>query len=165
MKRLFLIVLFLATISAITFAQTPVDKPKFVFAGLAFFQSANPQLQGFGGITLPISEKIISYTDWDVAATPGDKIPGRVTIPKLQYSMRTGIAYHMYEIRKGLNLYGLGDLGMATNGDNVVGSFAGGGFVDVALGKGWGCVFVIQVERNAITGTDVIPRFGFRKKL
>ena len=141
-----------------------INEPKVVGLGLALFQYATPQVQGFGFFALPIRNRVFSYTDYDVAALPGDKIPGQIfTFPKLQYAMRTGFAIRTYNISKGITLYGLGDAGIATDGGYVVGSFSGGGFVDFAIGKGWGAICFLQVDRNAKTGTQFIPRLAVRK--
>ena len=110
----------------------------------------------------------MSYTDYDVSALPGTPVAGqKFALPKISYSMRTGVAVHIYQIAKGVNLFGLGGAGIAAGGSNVVGSFGGGGFVDFAFGKSgsWGAVLILEANRNAITGTDFIPRVGIRKKL
>ena len=183
MKRyLILICLFISmTVPLLAQSPTPDQPVKFVAAGLAFFQSATPALQGWGALAMPLSDKILSWTAYDVSALPGDKIisspgeclqlgggcgaPPRWTPPKISYTMRTGIAVHIYTITKGVNLFGLGGAGIAAGGSNVVGSFAGGGFLDFALGKGWGAVLILEVNKNAMTGSDFVPRVGIRKKL
>jgi hypothetical protein len=170
MTRIFkicLLIIALLVLALPAFAQTPApSNPKIAGVGLALFQDATPQIQGFGFLALPVSEnKVFSYTDWDVAALPGDPIPGRIVFPKLQFAIRTGFAVHAFEITKGLNLYGLANAGIATTGDTVVGSFSGGGFLDITIGRGWGAILVLQVDRNAQTGTSLVPRAGIRYNL
>jgi hypothetical protein len=146
--------------------STPPDlEGKFAAVGLGLFQSATPQLQGFGLLALPVGSRVLSYTDYDVAAIPGAPVPGRIILPRLQFSMRTGFAVRIYQLSPRISLYGLGGAGMAATGDNVVGSFGGGGFIDIAIGKGWGALIILEASRNAVTGTEFIPRVGIRIKL
>lgn len=168
MKSLLLILLLLLAMSLPVLAQTPSSSLKFAFAGVAYFQSGTPQIQGFGGIAIPITldSRILSYTDWDVAATPVTPVaPAKFALPKISYSIREGLAYRLYQISSGVTVYGLGNAGVAFNGANTVGSFGAGGFIDFAFGKGWGGILVLEVNRNANTGTDFVPRFGIRKVL
>ena len=166
MKRLILTLVLILAMTPVALGQTaPNDPPKFVAAGLGFFESANPQIQGFGAVAIPVSDKVLSFTDYDVAALPGEKVAGKWTMPKIQYTMKTGFAIHIYTLHKGVNLYGLGGAGIAANGQNIVGAFSGGGFIDFALGKGWGAMLVLEVNRNSNTGNDFVPRIGIRKRL
>jgi hypothetical protein len=54
---------------------------------------------------------------------------------------------------------------MAANGSVLVGAFEYGGFIDQALGKGWGLIVILSAQRDAINGTRFNPGFGLRKKL
>ena len=80
-------------------AQTQAEQSvKFAFAGLALFQEGSPQLQGCGGLAMPIAAdgKILSYSDWDVTATLGTKAVGQKIAPvMLRYSIRTGLAFRL----------------------------------------------------------------------
>jgi hypothetical protein len=157
---IFCIFVFFAICS--TMAQ---DKPKFVGVGMAFNQDASPQIQGFGALAIPISDRVLSFTDYLVSAIPQPRVGGKLQLPKIQYVMRTGIAVKIYAISPKLTLWGMGNAGVAADGGATSGSFAGGGFVDWSLGKGWGALVILQVDKNAATGTQFIPRVGVRKIL
>ncbi len=164
MKRLSLIFACLILLSSTLMAQDATQK--FAAVGMAFSPVSTPQLQGWGALAIPISEKIISYTDYDVSALLGDPVVGqRFTMPKIQYQMRTGIGILIYKITPAISLWGLGGIGGATDGNATSASFAGGGFLDFGLGRGWGALLILQADRNAATGTQFTPRIGIRKRL
>jgi len=159
MVLLFVLLFFLAVP-----AQAQNFEGKYGAFGMAYDPGSTPNLKGWAALAIPISERALSYSDVDFApVTKGANY--EFAGVKLQATFRTGFAYRMYEITKGCNLYALGDAGIAASSENVVGSFAGGGFVDIAIGKGWGALVILQAEKNAVIGMTFTPRVGFRKKL
>jgi hypothetical protein len=163
MKRLSLILICLALISLTLWAQAP--STKFIFSGLSFNQANSPQFQGFGGFAIPVSATVLSFTNYDVAALPGTPIPGKVTLPKLQYAITTGAAVHIYDLSSKVSLWGLGGAGISTTGATTGGSFNGGGFLHFDLGKQWGALLIIQVDKSAPTGAEFTPRVGIRYEI
>jgi hypothetical protein len=142
------------------------DQPsKFAAAGISFQPAATPQIQGWGAIAIPINGRVASYTDYDVAALPGIPVPGqRFVLPKIQYSMRTGICVRAYDISPKISLWGLVGAGVAA--DPGVGvSFGSGGFLDFSINDRWGAVIILMYDRNAVIGNQFSPRAGIRYRL
>lgn len=141
------------------------EQTKFAAAGLSFNQAANPNIQGWFALAIPLSSSVLSYTVHDVAAIPqGPGLQGFLK-SKLESSTKTGLMLHVYDPFKGFSLWGLGAGGIATDGSTVGGSFAGGGMLDFAISKDWGAVLILQVDKSSITGAQFTPRAGIRRKL
>ena len=137
---------------------------RFGATGLAFDTQSTPNLKGWGTLALPVSENIYSYTTYDVApVTKGGDI--EFLNVRLQYTIRTGFARKLITLTPRYSLYALGDAGISADSQNVVGAFAGGGFLDIEIKNGWGTLIILQAEKNAVTGTHFAPRVGIRKKL
>jgi hypothetical protein len=138
--------------------------PRFGAFGLGYDNQASPAVQGFMAFGIPLSDKLISYTAADITRVQTNGMVTVAGIP-LTYRFRSGFAYKVYAITPGTTLYGLGAAGMASNGSVLVGAFEYGGFIDQALGKGWGVMLILSAQRDAINGTRFNPGFGLRKRL
>lgn len=162
MKTLIFLVTILILLSAPAFAQTPTEK--YGAFGLAYFNSGTPNIQGWAALGIPISEKTISYTDYDIAPI---KSGGQASVAgvRLQYAIRTGLAYRIYNVTNSWSLWGLGNIGLAADGRAITRSFQYGGFLDKSIGKGWGVMLILSGEDSGATGRDFAPRIGIRKKL
>lgn len=145
-------------------ASPAQDQEKFGAFGLGFNDQASPKIQGWAALAIPVADRVLSYTAYDIAPV---KEGGQVSFAgvRLNYMIRTGVAYRIYEIAPGWTLWGLGNAGMSADGNVVVGAFEYGGFLDKSFGKGWGFMAVLAAQKDAISGTTFSPRFGFRKKL
>jgi len=140
------------------------DSPKIGAFGLAYDDLNKPNLAGWGALAIPVAPRTLSYTDYDVSpvSTGGQFALGKI---RLQYSIRTGAAFQLKTLKPGVTLYGLGGAGLSADSLTLVGSFSGGGFLDIAFGKGWGALIIVQEEKNAVTGAHFTPRIGIRKAL
>ena len=145
-------------------AMAQDQAPRFGAFGLGYDSMGSPTVQGFTAFGIPISDKLISYTAMDIARVKSDGMVTVAGIP-LTYRFRSGFAYKVYAITPGTTLYGLGAAGMAANGSVLVGAYEYGGFIDQALGKGWGAMVILSAQRDAINGTRFNPGFGLRKRL
>jgi len=140
------------------------DQPsKFGVFGLG---SSNGSLIGWAALSIPVADRIMSFTSYDAGAVI-DPTTGQFDIfgKQLQYSAHQAFAYKIYDIAKGVTLWGLGSAGIAASDRALVGSFEYGGFVDYMVKGRWGILAVLCAERNAVTGTKFAPRFGVRAKL
>jgi hypothetical protein len=154
--------------TALAAAQTPTQTdqtPKFFAAGLSLMPHGTPQIQGWGGVAIPINNRVASWTDYDVVALPGTPVAGqKFTFPKIQYTMRTGVAVRAYDVTPKISIWGIAGAGVAA--DPGVGvSFGSGGFVDFVISPKWGALVILMFDRNAVIGNQFSPRFGFRYKL
>jgi hypothetical protein len=163
MKRLILIFALISVFLALpVFAQTPAPK-SFVAAGMGYFSMGHPNIQGWGaaGIPIPNTERLISYTDFDVAVV---KEGGQLSVAghQIQYTMRTGVAYRIAS-SSGWSLFGLAAPGFAATGTSFVGAFQYGGFVHKSIGRGWGAMVALTNERYN-NQSDFAPRLGITKQ-
>ena len=158
-----LLIVGLLIMPGIAQAQTP--SAKFIFAGVSFNQANSPQFQGFGGFGIPVLASVLSFTYYDVGVIPVAQTPGKITLPKLQYAITTGIAMHVYDLSPKVSIWGLGGAGISTTGDTTGGSFNGGGFLHVSFGKSWGALLILQVDKSAPTGAQFTPRIGIRYEI
>lgn len=156
-------VLFIVLLALPCMAQ---DTEKFGAFGLGIAQDTPASVIGWGALGIPIADKTLSYTDFDVSGYTGDGT-GKVTFlgKQISYTMRTGLAYELYRINR-LSLWGLGDFGITALGDDVGSSVAGGGFLNYRFTDRWSAMVILQADRNSVTGlTDFKPRFGLNVKL
>ena len=146
------------------------DKPnKWGAAGMGI--NADGNIMGWGAIALPLTEKAISWTTYDISMTEKVDPEGPAfDLERLKYKTRTGFGYQMYLLQLGkfqMTVWGLADAGVSGTEDSAVGSFAYGGFVDVPFvikGIHMGAIGVLQAERDAQNGDQFNKRFGFRVK-
>jgi hypothetical protein len=162
MKHIFIALLLCVVLVAVpAFAQ---EQNKFGAAGVFFNQEVTGSVGGWAALAIPIAERTLSFTDYDVNAVTGDG-GGTVSFfgKQIQYTIRTGFANRIYGIGR-FSLWALGDAGITALDDNVVGSFAGGGFLHYKITDRWGGLAILQADHNSITGTDFKPRFGISVK-
>ncbi|NLT67271.1 MAG: hypothetical protein GXX84_11775 [Acidobacteria bacterium] len=153
---------FLSAGSAV--AQDAPEKEKFGAFGLGYSEVAKPNLQGWAALGIPVSDRVMSYTAYDIAPV---KEGGQASLAgiRIQYNIRTGFACRVYDITRSWSLWGLGNAGMAADGNVVTGSFEYGGFLYKGLGKGWGAILILGAQKDAISGTVFAPRLGVAKRL
>ncbi|RPH38314.1 hypothetical protein EHM92_00085 [bacterium] len=132
-----------------------------VTVGMAFNQNASPQIAGWGTYDKQITDKIYSYSGYDVTPISQFVVNGRITIPQIKFTAFTGFAIKTAQISK-LSLFLLGTGGFATTGQNTSGAGGAGGFAHYPLGHNWGLILAAQGSYSVITGTDAILRFGVR---
>lgn len=153
MKHLLLTILLLFPVGL--FAQDDDLPNAFVAGGAAYNESASPNVLGWGTFAKRIAGPVFSFTTYDI--TPIMKDSG---LPTLQYAARTGIAVRMYQFGESLSVFGLGDAGISTTGQAVNGSFSGGGFGAIRLGKGWHTLLILRIIHDPVVGTRYIPEAG-----
>lgn len=172
MKRLVMFVLTLLLSSMLIqplWAQTPapVSQDRFAAGGLGYFSQAKPQFQGWAALGLPLTAdgKALSYTDYDVSVVPvGGKGQLSVAGYQLRFSLKTGIAYRIFQTQDGnWALYGLAAPGFTADGTSFQGAFQYGGFLSRKLKKGWGLMLGLTNETYGTT-SDLAPRFGAVRK-
>lgn len=146
-------------------AQEPEEKEYYGAFGLFVNQEVTGSVGGWGALGIPVAEKTISFTSFDVNSVKAGET-GNVSFLgyQMQYTMRTGVANEIFRI-KAVSLWVLGDVGFTAAADNVVGSYAGGGFVNIPFSKRWSAMVILQADKNSITGLDFKPRFGVNVKL
>jgi hypothetical protein len=152
------------------FSQEP-EKPTFGAVGISIDQTAEKSLAGWGALGIPVSDRVVSFTDFDVSVIRGTTWQQALKNEGVQYTIRTGFAFKLFSPLKGVSIWGLGDAGVAAGGPEgytgqtvVSGSYAGGGFVHVGNERVGG-LLILQVDQNAATGRSFIPRIGVRVKL
>jgi hypothetical protein len=139
---------------------------KFGAFGIGYNSPGADQIVGWGVIAIPVAETTYSFSGYDVSILPGTPFSKLLQANVISYSVHTGIAQKVYSFTSGCNLYGLAQAGISTGqSGSILGNFIGGGFLDIAIKKGWGVIAAIEVNRNSDNGTQVIPRIGLRKKL
>lgn len=148
------------------------DAAKFGVLGIGAGSSDTEAIQGWGALGIGLSDRLISFSDMDVAIVKGTTFQQALNNDGLQYTVRTGAAFRIYDPFKWLSIWGLGDAGIAAGGVTgydgqtvVSGSFAGGGFLHIKLNSVVGGLIILQVDKNATTGRKFIPRFGLKVKL
>lgn len=168
MKAFAVILICFALLTLPCLAQTTDPIPKFFATGIGYSQASSPQFQGWGAFGLPVSATVISYTDYDISALPGQDLTIKAILsPRLQYTIRTGFAVHAYDLSPKVSLWGLGNVGVNTTGAVTGASFAGGGFLDFKFGTtgAWGAMLILQVDKSNITGAQFTPRLGIRYRM
>jgi hypothetical protein len=147
------------------------ESGRFAAVGLSTGSDETKSISGWGAIGFPISEKVISYTDIDISVVKNTTLQEVLKNQGLQYVVRTGLAYRVFDINKQFSVWGLGDAGLAAGGPvgmasptPISGSFAGGGFLRWSMGK-VDALLILQVQKNAATGREFIPRIGIKVKL
>jgi len=136
---------------------------RFGAAGLGYYSTATPNIQGFAALGIPISDTIISYTAYEVYPV---KEGGNVQFVghRLQYDIGTGAAYKIKQVTPSWSLWGLGKAGLSTSGESTRAMFEYGAFVDKGVGKGWGVLLIMSAKYDADNGNVFSPRFGVRKQ-
>jgi len=162
MKRFIIFITLLTVIALPAMAQNP-DK-KYAVVGLGLTSDTQPSVLGWGALAIPVADRTVSWTMYDVGLEPATAPDQPFFDPsRLKYKTRTGLAFKLYDLPfKHISVWGLGDAGISANGDTVVGSFGGGGFIDIPFGHGVGFTGLFQAERDAQNGPVFSPRFGFR---
>jgi hypothetical protein len=147
------------------------EAQKFAAVGLSTGTDTTKSISGWGAIGVPLSEKVVSFTDMDISVVKNTTLQQALHNQGIQYVVRTGLAYRIYDINKKFSIWGLGDAGIAAGGPSglenqtpISGSFAGGGFVRWNMGK-IDALMILQVQKNAATGREFIPRIGIKVKL
>lgn len=171
MRTILCFLLLVAIIAMPLVAQDEPDGKRFYAVGLTADTSQEQSLSGWAAIGIPITERIVSYTDTDVAVVKGATVRQLMNNEGLQYSLRTGFAYRLLDLSSWLSVWGLGDAGISAGGPEgmddqipVSGSFAGGGFVRASFKNKINALIILQVDKNAATGRRFIPRIGLQFK-
>jgi hypothetical protein len=129
--------------------------------GMAYNQNGSPQLMVWGTYDRQLSDKIYSYSGYDVTPIDSLVIDGKFRVPQLKYTAFSGFAIHAATIDK-VTLWLYGAAGLATTGETMTGSGNYGGFAHVILKGNWGLILGAQGSYSPIAGTDAIIRLGFR---
>jgi len=147
-------------------SQQPEPKQKFGAFGVGFSENAEGKTIGWDAIGLQFADRTLSYTSTEFSAIKeGQNGLIFVAGKPLQMTVRQGIAFEMLTINDRFRLYALADAGITATGENVVGSYAGGGFIDWEFAKGIGVLIALQADKNSIRGTEFNPKIGLRFKL
>jgi hypothetical protein len=155
--RLITAILSLLLLSSISLAQTGQG----VTVGFAFNQNGSPQVTGWGTYDKQLTDKLYSYSGYDVTPISQFVVDSKLTIPQVKFTAFTGFAVKAAQISK-LTLFLLGTGGFATTGETISGAGGAGGFVHYPLPHNWGLIIAAQGSYSVITGTDAIIRFGLR---
>jgi hypothetical protein len=144
-------------------AMAQAESVRFGAAGIGYTATATPNIQGFAALGIPITEKIISYTAYEVYPVQSG---GNLMVAgyHLQYDIGTGAAYKLYQFTNSWSLWGLGKAGLTTSAESTKAMIEYGGFVDKGIGKGWGIMFIMSAKYDADNGNVFNPRFGIRKR-
>ena len=150
----------------LVYAQVPGLPSDFVAAVVECNCTATgvPSVNGGAGFghLLSAAQGLYSYTVYDISFTRNTEA---VRIPPvlMQTTMRTGVALWVRSIGR-LQIFADGGAGIAATGANVGGSFAGGGFGVLPLGKGWGLIGGGWVTKSTIADqqnkTATVAAFG-----
>lgn len=125
-----------------------------------------------GGVTIPSAGSPKDYTGWIAVVTPLIKTQKIYSISETDYtdvsgkitsSVRSGIATYLRSFGK-VDLYGLGDAGIATNGSTSGAAYSGGGIA--LFPTKWKTIYGVVGVRFLKTTTDQETLFeiGIGKK-
>lgn len=160
--KFFSILLFCLLFAFPAFAQD--ENAKYGAFGLGLSQEVDGSVLGWGALGIPLTERSVSFTSFDVFSADETGSEFSILGYRLRYTVRTGAAYKLVSFGERVSIFGLGDIGIATDGEVVSGSYAGGGFLNIKLNDTWGFMAVLQADHNNIDGTDFKPRFGVNVK-
>jgi len=163
--KVLLRVLIVCIVLLLTLPAIAQQQERFGAAGIGYFSLSRPNIQGWAALGIPITsdKKVLSYTDCDIAVV-GTAPQFTIAGLKLQYTIRTGLAYNMLKITTTWSLWGLAAPGLSANGDKVFSNFEYGGFIHKDVGKGWGLLIAFTAEKAGVIATDFAPRMGVTRK-
>lgn len=166
MKKLLLLLLLTA---GIVFSQT---KPDTSSAAPTVPTTPTPATFFSGGLTVPSQGSPKNYSGWLAVVTPVVKSQRIYSISETDYtdvggkitsSVRSGVATYLRSFGK-VDLYGLGDAGVATNGSTSGAAYSGGGVV--LIPTRWKSVYGVVGVRflKTNTNTETLLEVGIGKK-
>ena len=125
----------------------------FVAGGVNWNQYAAPQVNGWGSYSRQVADRVYSFSTAEVTSVSASKFLSQI-------SFRTGIATPVLERFGPFTVYATADVGVASSGDNVGGSYSGGGAVVAPLGKGWFLVIPVRVIKTSLSDRQVAVGMG-----
>lgn len=129
--------------------------------GVALNSAATPNVQGWITHGNLVGNGFYFLQSYDVSPIPHSSTPvAGLNIPKLQSQARLGTALYLRNLSKRVMLFGLGDAGIAADGESIGSSLSGGGMAVIALGKGFSLPLGFRIIRNSETGTTYVPQIG-----
>jgi hypothetical protein len=151
------------------FAQEPT---KYVFAGSSYDSTSTPGVKAVFGSAVPLADRVLMYTAVQISAVEGKPLKDLLQVSNLLFSFKVGPTYKIYQINKRISVWGIAQGGLAAGGatdarENVPmsGSFAYGGFLDIALTERIGINPMLQRDWDARTGWKLLPTLMIRYKL
>jgi hypothetical protein len=145
--------------SSLGYAQTGAPAPGGTFYGVFASGSTTTHPQPTGGAIVATqvssSQGLWSFSETDFLLVNG----------QIQTSARTGLALHMRDFND-IELFGLLDGGVATNGVNAGSAFAGGGFLTGPLGKAgaWRWEAGYRILKTTTGGVEHLVEIGILRK-
>lgn len=141
-------------------AATESELPtQVILGGVAYNQYSDQQVNLWGSYAKRVSGPLYSFSSYDVTATDLYGPDGKMKLPTLNYSARTGVAIHLADFGA-FSTYLLGDAGIAASSMTTAGAFSGGGFGAYRFRSGWGIVGALRIMRSAAFGTRYVPELG-----
>lgn len=165
MKPVLTILALLLILSLPLLAQ---DQPaeKFVAGGVGLASESTSHVAAFGAFAYSITDRIAAWTAYRlVTVKEGESSQIMIGHTRVQSTVRPGIGIKIANITDRFTLGGLANAGVAIDADNVVGSFGAGGYVDIAFGRGWGALVVLQVDKDSMVGRQFTPIIAIRKRI